>query len=164
VDGEIGESETLIRSAQLFETASRDLAALVSSLHELADAAALRALALGDRSEIPSFAVRSVIAARSLRTEFFDASVGEAGWGILLEVFAARLEGLRISMSALGAASGLPKTTAYNRICCLIDRGLLVRVPDPKDERIALIELSDEAADRMRAYLMAALRLLPWVS
>jgi DNA-binding MarR family transcriptional regulator len=39
---------------------------------------------------------------------------------------------------------------SYEWIRRLIDRGLLLRLPGPNDERIALIDLSDEAAERMR--------------
>lgn len=164
MDGESNESEALARSAQVFEAASSELAGLVASLRELADAAALRELTLGHRTEVTGFAVRSVIAARGLRADYFDASVGETGWGILLEAFAARLEGRRLSISELGAAVQLPSTTGRERIRRLIDRGLLVRRDDPGDDRIALIDLSDDGADRMRDYFSAAFRLSPLVA
>jgi predicted transcriptional regulator len=164
VDGEESPAEALARSAGVFDAASRDLAELVVRLEWLADAVALSELAAGHRAEITSFAVRSVIAARGLRADYFDASVGEPSWAILLEVFAARLEGRRISMTHLGAAADLPSTTAYERIRRLVDQGLLLRVNDPEDDRITLIDLTDDGADRMRAYFSAAFRLSPLVA
>jgi MarR family len=161
VDGEISESEALVRSAQVFDTASRDLAGLVSSLHDLAEAAALRELALGSRTEITSAAVRSVIAARSLRADYLDVPVGEPDWEILLEAFATRLEGRRIPIAGLAASAGLSSATAHDCVRRLIDRGLLVRLDDPPDGRSVSIGLADDGADRMRAYLLAAFRLSP---
>jgi len=164
VDGEIGESEALARSARVFDTASRDLAELVVRLERLADVVELRELTTGHRTEITSFAVRSVVAARHLRSEHFDASVGGPGWSILLEVFAARLEGRRISISDLAAAARLASTTAHGCVHRLIDRGLLLRLDDPGNHRIVAIDLTEDGADRMRAYLAAAFRLSPWVA
>jgi DNA-binding MarR family transcriptional regulator len=163
VDGEAGCGESLARSAEIFDLAGQELGELVVRLNRLAKIAALRELAMGDRPDITSEAVRSIIAARRLRAEHLGQGIGEAAWAILLEVFAARLEGRRIAMTDLGTAARFPQTTAYEWIRRLIDRGLLLRLPDPNDERIALIDLSDDAAERMRAYLTAALRLSPWI-
>lgn len=164
VDGGSGESEALARSAEVFDEAGREIKTLVTRLNRLAEAVALRESAPGPRPAITGVAVRAIIAARGLRTEYFGAAIGEAAWAILLEAFAARLEGRRIATTDLGVASGLPKTTAHVWIHRLLDRGLLVRLDDPKDVRIALIDLSDEGADRMHAYLAAVLRLSPWVA
>lgn len=164
MDGEIGWEESLARSAEVFDEAGRELSGLVAGLNRLADAAALRQLALGRPEEITSAAVRSIIAARNLRAEYLGVALGEAGWAILLELFALRLEGRQIAMTPLAAASGLPETTAHACVGRMLDQGMLVRRSDQVNTRTALIELSDEAADRMHDYLKAALSLSPWVA
>jgi hypothetical protein len=162
--GEVNGTEALARSAEVLSAASRELAGLVALIRRMVEAVVLRDLALGHRPEITSGAVRSVIAAHSLRDEYLGASVDDVAWSLLLEAYAARLEGRLVSMTELGAAAGVSQTTAHEWIHRLLDRGLLLRLPDPEDEQVAMIDLSDDGADRMRDYLSAALRLSPWVS
>ncbi len=162
--GEVGEAEALTNSAEVLSAASRDLAGLVALIRRMVEAVVLRDLAFGHRPEITSGAVRSVIAARSLRYEYLGDSNSEAAWALLLEAYATRLEGRQIAMTELGTAAGLSQTTADEWIRRLLDRGLLLRSDDPRDDRVVLIDLSEEGADRMRDYLSAALKLSPWVS
>jgi hypothetical protein len=164
VVGEVNGTDALARSAEVLSAASRELVGLVALIRRMVETIVLRDLAFGYRPEITSGAVRSVIAARNLRFEYLGASVGDAAWALLLEAYVARLEGRLVSMIDLGAAAGVSQTIAHESIDRLLERGLFLRVPDPEDERVALIELSDEGADQMCAYLSAALRLSPWVS
>lgn len=164
MDGETDGTEALERSAEVLGAASSELAGLVALIRRMVEAVVLRDLALGHRPEITSGAVRSVIAARSLRYEYLGTSSDEIAWAILLEAYAARLEGRLTATSDLCAAAGVSLTPAREWIRRLVDRGLLSRSADPQDERVALMDLSDKAADLMRAYLSAALRLSPWVS
>lgn len=106
--GEVDGTEALGRSAEVLGAASRELAGLVALIRRMVEAVVLRDLALGHRPEITSGAVRSVIAARSLRYEYLGASSGEVAWAILLEAFAARLEGRLVTMTDLCVAAGVP--------------------------------------------------------
>ena len=81
-----------------------------------------------------------------------------------MELFAARLEGSRINVAALGEAAGLAPTTALRWLGLLQDRGLITRRRDPASDRNVRIDLTDAAEDILRAYLVAALRLSPWVA
>lgn len=152
-----------MRSAEMLESASRELAGLMPSLRRIVAAEDLRALAHDQSIEITGAAVRSIIAARRLRDEMLGPGIGEAGWALLLEAFSARLEGRRPGLSLLVEAAELPPATAHRRIEALTKRGLLIRRADPKREHAVLLDLTDEGADRLRAYLRGALSLSPWL-
>ena len=72
---------------------------------------------------------------------------------------AARIEGKRVAVSSLCIAAAVPATTALRWIKMLTDRGLFIRSADPQDGRRVYIELSDEAARALTAYLRAVERL-----
>jgi DNA-binding MarR family transcriptional regulator len=105
--------------------------------------------------------VRAIIAARWLRREFLGFDAGEAEWGLMLELYAARLEGRRIHQTRLGVAAGLPQTTALRATRRLLADGICATEADPGDKRLLLITLSDPAAARIRAYLTTALTIAP---
>jgi DNA-binding MarR family transcriptional regulator len=105
--------------------------------------------------------VRAIIAARWLRREFLGFDAGEAEWSLMLEIYAARLEGRRIHQTRLGIAAGLPPTTALRATRRLIGDGVCAAQSDPGDKRLLLISLSETAAARIRAYLATALTIAP---
>jgi IclR helix-turn-helix domain len=104
-------------------------------------------------------AVRAMLAARRLRDECFRPAIGDVGWLLLLDAFAARLEGRSVAMTAIGAPAGIPRSTAHRWAAHLLDRGLLVRLADEGDKRGGPVVLSATAAESVRAYLEAALKL-----
>lgn len=108
--------------------------------------------------------VRAIIAARWLRREFLGADIGEAEWSLMLELYAARLEGRGVHQTGLAVAAALPQTTALHATRRLIAGGLFVSAPDPGDKRRLLIKLTEPAASRIRAYLAAAARIAPPVA
>jgi IclR helix-turn-helix domain len=104
-------------------------------------------------------AVRGMLAARRLRDECFRPAIGDVGWVLLLDAFAARLEGRGVAMTAIGAPAGVPRSTAHRWAGHLLERGLLVRTADEGDRRGSPVGLSPAAAESVRAYLEAALKL-----
>ena len=97
--------------------------------------------------------VRRIIRQRQLRGRFFDAELfADPAWDMLLDLTAARAEHLRVSVTSLCIASGVPPTTALRWIGQLTDAGLLERVEDDTDRRRAFIALTDKAADAMARY------------
>jgi hypothetical protein len=97
--------------------------------------------------------VRLIIRQRQLRTRFFDADLfADPAWDILLDLTAARVEKVRVSVTSLCIASGVPPTTALRWIGQMTDAGLLARVEDKTDRRRAFIDLTDKAADGMARY------------
>jgi hypothetical protein len=105
--------------------------------------------------------VRAVIAARRLRKTCLGPGIGDSAWALLLEAYAARLEGRRVPITGFGAAEGMARSTAHRWTRLLISRGLLSAEPADGERRPALIGLSDEGAKRVRACLAEAARLSP---
>lgn len=102
--------------------------------------------------------VRQVIANRQARARFFDAELfGDPAWDMLLDLTAARAEGVQVSVTSLCIASGVPATTALRWLTQMVEAGLFVRVPDPADKRRAFIALSDRSVAAMAGYF-ASLR------
>src|SRR3546814_6793326 len=92
--------------------------------------------------------------ARRTRDQFFrNEWVADPAWDMLLDLMAARLEHKRVSVSSLCIAAAVPATTALRWIKSMTDEGLFVRRADNNDGRRIFIELSDEAAGAMSAYL-----------
>lgn len=86
---------------------------------------------------------------RLLGSEFF----GEPAWDMLLDLFAAHVEGKQISVSSLCIASAVPPTTALRWISSLTQKGVLIRRRDPSDGRRMLIELAPDAFGKMRTLI-----------
>jgi DNA-binding MarR family transcriptional regulator len=78
---------------------------------------------------------------------------------MLLDLAASRIEQRPVAVSSLCIAAAVPATTALRWIKQLTDADLFRRVSDPLDGRRIFIELTDRAAQAMRAYLTAAARL-----
>jgi DNA-binding MarR family transcriptional regulator/CheY-like chemotaxis protein len=97
--------------------------------------------------------VRKIIRQRQLRSEFLGPDLfADPAWDILLDLTAARAEHIRVSVTSLCIASGVPPTTALRWIAQMTEAGLLVRVEDESDRRRAFIDLSDKAAEAMARY------------
>ena len=106
------------------------------------------------RTPLPeSRTVHRLIHQRRLRDRFFDSDLfADPAWDILLDLTAARAEHMRVSVTSLCIASGVPPTTALRWIGQMVEAGLLERVEDETDRRRAFIQLSDKAADVMARY------------
>ena len=97
--------------------------------------------------------VRRIIRQRQLRARFFDGDLfADPAWDMLLDLTAARAEHVRVSVTSLCIASGVPPTTALRWIGQMTDAGLFERVGDDADRRRAFIALTDRAADAMARY------------
>jgi hypothetical protein len=148
---------------QLTEDVNR-IAAILSSLTE-DEAIALggtkpAAAARAEEASLDAPAVRAIIRARRMRDQYFRGAIfADPAWDMLLDLMAARLEDKRVAVSSLCIAAAVPATTALRWIKMLTDRGLFVRSADPQDGRRVYIELSDEAARALAAYLRAVERL-----
>jgi hypothetical protein len=103
--------------------------------------------------------IRDAIRSRRMRDQHFAAGLFEdPAWDMLLDLFAAYLEGARVSVSSLCIAAAVAPTTALRWIGRMTGMGLLERRPDPDDRRRAFVELSDDARVAMRDYCTAAKR------
>lgn len=108
---------------------------------------------------IAAQAVRGAIRARRMRDGFFGANLFEdPGWDMLLDLFAAELEGVQVSVSSLCIAAAVAPTTALRWIAKLTEAGLFAREPDPYDRRRAFVALTEQASAGMRGYVSAVRR------
>jgi hypothetical protein len=109
--------------------------------------------------------IRQAIRARRLRDGFFPAGLFEdPAWDMLLDLFAAELEGTRVSVSSLCIAAAVAPTTALRWIGKMTEAGLLQRVADPQDRRRAFMGLTERAQAGMRGYLGAVSRQGLWIA
>ena len=99
--------------------------------------------------------------AAAARPIFPRRPVRRSGLGHAARPDGGRLEKNRVAVSSLCIAAAVPATTALRWIKALTDRGLFVRAADPEDGRRVFIELSDEAARALAAYLRALQRHRP---
>jgi len=147
------EPASLLAISRLLEETARML-----HDHALADDPPLRR-PTDTPTPVTARTVRSIIAARWLRREFLGFDVGESDWSLMLELYAARLEGRQVHQTGLSVAAGVPQTTALHATRRLIATGIFAARPDPRDGRKLLIALTAPAAERIRAYLTAALEI-----
>jgi DNA-binding MarR family transcriptional regulator len=139
------------------EMLSFDACRLAARLVEAAEAETLRRMTDHGRIALTARFVRTLIAARRLRAERLGPALApEPGWTILLNLYAARLDGAELSLAALTRAAAAPGATVYGRIRALEALGLAARRPDPERGRGTLVTLTDEAAARIHDYLREA--------
>jgi hypothetical protein len=160
---ETNSAERQSRSAQVLGDLSSELTGWLPVLQRLADAEALRNMALGRSSEITSTAVRSIISARRLRDKYFWPAMTEPAWTILLELYANQLVGQRPTVAAVTAAAELPLVSALHWIDWLAGRGIVSSHIGAEDEQTATVQLTAKGIEQMHRYLIAALKLSPWV-
>ncbi|HEY9091871.1 hypothetical protein [Parasphingorhabdus sp.] len=97
--------------------------------------------------------VRGLIKARRLRDQYFDAELfADPAWDMLLDLMAARLEGIEVAVSSLCIAASVPPTTALRWIKTMTEERIFIRRADERDGRRIFIELSDDATAAMVGY------------
>lgn len=107
----------------------------------------------------PADVVRKAIRVRRMRDSFFDPQLfADPAWDMLLDLFAAHIEGEQVAVSSLCIAAAVPPTTALRWIKTMTDAGLFVRDADPGDGRRVFIGLSDKAVDALASYFAAVRR------
>jgi len=167
---DIGREDTPAILQQLSDEVARIATALATLAEEEGGAPAGEPLAPEgtagssgkDGQAVDARLVRSIIRARRLRDRYFKGGLfADPAWDMLLDLMAARLENNRVAVSSLCIAAAVPPTTALRWIKTLTDQGLLVRCADPQDGRRVYIELSDDAARALAAYIRAAQRISP---
>ncbi|HEX8364230.1 MAG TPA: hypothetical protein VF603_02985 [Allosphingosinicella sp.] len=114
--------------------------------------------------EIPAPLVRAILRIRRLRADYLPAAGGDPAWSMILELYAAELEGRQLNQSRLTLAAGIPHTTGLRITRTLIGRGVFVRRPDRADGRQLVLSLAAEAADKVRAYLTVAIATVPYIA
>lgn len=91
---------------------------------------------------------------RRSRVKFIRSNLfGEPGWDILLDLFVARIDGKRISITSACAASDCPPTTSLRWISVLEGEGMVIREDDILDGRRSWVTISDSGMKCMVEYL-----------
>lgn len=98
--------------------------------------------------------VRRLIRLRRDRDRHFPAQIfADPAWDMLLDLTAARMEGIDVPVSSLCVAAAVPTTTALRWIRTLSEAGLLQRSTDAGDARRSFVVLSDTAHLAMQAWI-----------
>jgi hypothetical protein len=82
---------------------------------------------------------------------------GEPAWDILLDLFAAHVEGKDVSVSSACIGSASPPTTGLRWLGVLHEAGLVMREHDPRDQRRILVRLTEQGLIRMSEYFRSIL-------
>jgi len=100
--------------------------------------------------------IRTIIRHRQNRAQFFKSELfADPAWDMLLDLAAARMEHIKVSVTSLCIASGVPDTTALRWISVMIDEGLFERVNDETDKRRVFIELTAKANRAVTQYFQS---------
>lgn len=94
---------------------------------------------------------------RSLRRKLFDPHLfGEPGWDILLALYVIDDVERRLSIAELTAITHVPLTTSLRWLAYLEEQDLVSRTAAPNDQRVVLVELTDEGRQAMESYFSHA--------
>ncbi|NYT41996.1 winged helix DNA-binding protein [Sphingomonas sp. R-74633] len=96
--------------------------------------------------------VESFYRARRLRDDAFGGIANqfrEPTWDILLDLYLAAAKGRPVSVSSACIGSGAPQTTAIRHLALLENAGLVVRTPNPMDNRAGIVTLTEDAIRRV---------------
>jgi predicted transcriptional regulator len=116
----------------------------------------------GEPLEITAPLVRAILRIRRIRADFIPEARSDPAWTMILEVFAAGLEGKRINQSRLAYLAEVPHTTGLRIVHTLLEAGILLT--DTPDRRQHTLRLSDDAAEKVRTYLSIAIATVPYLA
>ena len=114
--------------------------------------------ATSDREQFTTSAadVRRDINARRSRDQFLPGHLfADPAWDMLLELYAAELDQIRLATSSLCDRAAVPATTALRWISTLAREGLIDRRSDPLDARRIFVRLSSKGVSCMEAYFQS---------
>jgi hypothetical protein len=81
---------------------------------------------------------------------------GEPAWDILLDLYIAHVEGKPVSVSSACIGSAAPPTTGLRWLGVLAEHDLILREPDPADQRRVMVRLTQRGVEAMERYFAAA--------
>jgi DNA-binding MarR family transcriptional regulator len=86
---------------------------------------------------------RSIYESRRMRERIFGPGLfSDPSWDILLDLYIARREERKVTVSSACIAASAPTSTATRHIAHLVQVGLAVRLARPEDARSSYLELS----------------------
>lgn len=103
-------------------------------------------------------ALRELKTIRRDRSTYFPADLfADPCWEMLLDLYDARLGGEEVTVTSLGAASGVPLTTALRRMEALQSHDLIDRVEDRDDKRRTIMRLTEHGLRAVENFFEAYL-------
>jgi DNA-binding MarR family transcriptional regulator len=97
--------------------------------------------------------IRGILQSRLERGSCFPADLfSDPAWDMLLDLYAAELAQVRVSVTSLCIASNAPTSTALRWISALEREKLIERRPDPLDGRRFFLSLTNDAVERFERY------------
>ncbi len=108
-------------------------------------AGAVKELSPMDRKRATLDDLRAV---RRVRGQYFPSELfSDPCWEMLLDLYDAQLTNAEVTITSLGAASGVPLTTAMRRMETLQQHGFIERSGDPDDKRRTIVRLTKPGLD-----------------
>lgn len=99
---------------------------------------------------------RQILRRRRSRDQFFDDNLfADPAWDMLLDLFAASLEGKSVYVSSACIAASVPLTTAQRWLRELERVGLVERQHDPADKRRVFVRITARAYLSMMRWIDA---------
>jgi DNA-binding MarR family transcriptional regulator len=100
--------------------------------------------------------IRGILQARLDRNACFPLELfSDPAWDMLLDLYAAELGQIRVSVTSLCIASNSSTSTALRWISVLEREGLIERKPDPLDGRRFFLSLTRDGVERFDRYFAA---------
>ena len=150
IDSRSARTEMVMRELAKLQAEAARLAAAVEANDEVAH----EAPAAGE-PRTNAF-IRGILQARLERKSFFPGELfSDPAWDMLLDLYAAELGQVRVSVSSLCIASNTPSSTALRWISALERQKLIERRPDPLDGRRFFLSLTRDAVERFERYFSA---------
>ena len=92
---------------------------------------------------------------RRKREQFFPKGIfADPAWDILLDLYAAELEGKKVSITSACLASGVAQTTALRWIRVLEENDLIFRIHDAMDGRRSFLRITGHALSKISKLIM----------
>ncbi len=96
---------------------------------------------------------------RSLQRRLLaDFHMADPVWDMLLDLYLSERKGVRVSISDLALAAGVPRSTGVRWVGNLIETGTLSSEPDACDGRRTWVELSPDSRAALERYFLEVAR------
>ena len=104
-------------------------------------------------------ALKQLRSMRGMRSRHFPTELfSDPCWEMLLDLYDAHLARAEVTVTSLGAASGVPLTTALRRMDQLKAHGLIERIEDIEDKRRTIVRLTQAGLDAVDSFFETYLK------
>jgi len=110
--------------------------------------------AKSDQRRVYARLARKEYATRRERESIFNQAelFGEPAWDILLDLYVAYVDDKAVSVSSACIGSASPPTTGLRWLGVLAENEMIIREPDPVDQRRVLVRLTERSIEVMDRY------------